>query len=165
MRPNETLVSMEQLAPLIEQIVAAGGDVTIQVTGNSMNPLWRHRKNNVVLTGCDPAALKRGDVPLYRRDGGQFVLHRIFRLRDGCFDMAGDAQTEIEAGIRPDQVVALLKGYYTEQGAYRSCRSVRYRLYKTLWRLGYPLRRYLLVLWRRTLLKRRIRKGGPTDEI
>ena len=43
---------------------------------------------------------------LYRRDSGRYILHRIYRVESGSYTLVGDAQTQLETGIRPDQVLA-----------------------------------------------------------
>ena len=52
--------------------------------------------------------LRRGDIALYRRTGGALVLHRVCRCRNGLYTMCGDAQTELEPGIRHEQVHAVV---------------------------------------------------------
>ena len=57
----------------------------------------------------------------YRRQNGQYVLHRICRVHPDSFDLVGDAQTYIETGIRPEQVLAVVntvrrKGRLLEKG-------------------------------------------------
>ena len=59
-----------ELAPLLNDCMAQGVDVTIPVTGTSMLPLLREGRDRVVLTRADTAALKKGDIPLYRRRNG-----------------------------------------------------------------------------------------------
>ncbi|MBO5911955.1 MAG: S24/S26 family peptidase, partial [Clostridia bacterium] len=87
MKPEFKCVPMEELSPLIVGLIEEGVDVTITVTGNSMRPMLTHRKDTVVLTKCDPLALKRGDLPLYKRDNGQYILHRIIRVHKDTYDM------------------------------------------------------------------------------
>lgn len=146
-------VPMSELSPLISAAVKAGDDVTLCVTGYSMLPLWRDRHSNVVLTACRPDELKKKDIPLYRRANGQYVLHRIVKVHPDCFDLAGDAQTYIEKGLPKDSVLAVAKGWYTERGKFVSCSSLRHRLYASVWTVLLPLRKYPILLYKKTVLR------------
>lgn len=121
-----------ELAPLLNDCMEQGVDVTIPVTGTSMLPLLREGRDRVVLTRADAAALKKGDIPLYRRQNGQFVLHRVAAAAPGEYTMLGDAQTRLETGIRSEQILAVAKGIYRE-GAYHDCAGRGYRLYSKVW--------------------------------
>ncbi len=81
--------------------------VPLVISGYSMTPFLVHSRDTVYLSKVK-RPLKRGDMILYRRDSGSYVLHRIYRVESGTYTMVGDAQTQVERGIRPDQVQALV---------------------------------------------------------
>jgi len=139
MTPQKVLKSMDDLCPLITGLIEDGTDVTLTVTGNSMSPLWHHLQNSVVLTKCDPKKLKKGDVPLYKRADGHYVLHRIVKVNDNSFDLAGDAQTLIEYGLEKFRVIAVTKAFYRNNKLIE-CNNWRYKTYETFWRLVFPFR-------------------------
>ncbi len=157
MKPVETQVAMLQLLPMIEDSFRQGMTVTLGVTGNSMLPLLRHNRDCVILSACDPTALKRGDVPLYRRPDGKFVLHRILRVEKDSYTLAGDAQHELEVGLPKTCVIAVMTGF-TRKGKTVSCRNVWYGLYSSMWMLVRPLRPYLFRVASR--LRRRKQREG-----
>ena len=64
---------MAELLPMIEESFRQGMTVTLGVTGNSMLPLFRDKRDSAILSACDPQTLRRGDVPLYRRPDGRFI--------------------------------------------------------------------------------------------
>ena len=163
MTKKQTSVSINDLSPLICEIIESGGEATLRVTGNSMLPLFRDRKNDVVLIKCDPSTLKRGDILFYRRDNGKHVLHRIIKVNEDSFDLTGDAQWEIEKGLPKSNSLALAKGYFTESGKYVSCNSLRHRLYSFLWMNTLFIRRWLLAIYRRTILKIKIKQDEKSD--
>ena len=156
MRKVTTSVSMEELSPIIESVINSGSDAVLCVTGNSMLPLWRDRHNNVVLTACDANELKVGDIPLYRRENGQYVLHRIIKVNEDSFDLLGDAQWNIEKELPKKCVIAVAKGYYTEKGEYIACDSKKHKRYFAFWNSLLPMRRWILAVYRRTVLKIKI---------
>lgn len=138
--------SMQELAPIISEVVQAGQEATITVTGNSMRPLWFHLQNNVTLTGCDPNRLKKGDVPLYRRADGRYVLHRIIRVHENTFDLAGDGQYTVEHGLEKFRVLAVTKGF-TKGGRYYTVNNWIYRMYARIWMWALPIRKYLFAVY------------------
>ncbi len=146
-------ISFSELMPLIEDSFAQGMTVSLTVTGRSMTPLFRHKRDSVVLAPCDPYTLKRGDVPLYQRDNGQYVLHRIVRVLPDTFTLVGDAQTELEIGLPKQNVKAVMVGF-VRKGKTVDCRNIWYRTYSFLWMLLRPLRPLVFKIARRLRRKR-----------
>ena len=148
---REVEIPLKELSPLMIECLTQGQEVLLTITGNSMSPFLRHKRDQVVLTACDPAALQAGEVPLYRRDNGQYVLHRIverddgtIRTRYGCrrplpaaeasltYTLLGDAQWETEPGIRPDQIVAKATAFI-RRGRRWECAAPAYRRHRLAW--------------------------------
>lgn len=145
---NVKTVEMKHLLPLIQENIANGAATTILVTGNSMRPLFHHAKDRAVLVPCDPNTLKRGDVPLYQRPDGQVYLHRIIGRNENGYRLIGDAQIDIEEGVAPEQIVAVMQGFY-RKGKYIDCTAKGYRLYVKWWLAVRRIRPYLLGIYRR----------------
>ncbi len=133
---------MSEMSPLIVGLINEGHDVSIIVTGNSMKPMLRHLKDTVTLTKCDPQALKKGDIPLYLRENGQYVLHRIMKAHPDCYDISGDNQWELEKGVKPSQILCKVKSF-TRSGKQHSTEELTYRVYESLWRLLFGLRKHI----------------------
>ncbi len=142
MKTTQSQVAMAELLPMIEESFRQGMTVTLGVTGNSMLPLFRHQRDSVILSACDPKTLRRGDVPLYRRPDGRFILHRILKVERDTYTLAGDAQNELEIGLPMDCVLAVMTGFI-RKGKTISCRHPLYRLYSTAWMLLRPVRPFL----------------------
>ena len=95
---------LAQAEPLLRERLEA--TVMLTVTGGSMLPLLAGGRDRVTL-GPVPERLRRGEVLLYRRADGSYVLHRLTGFgQDGTLVFCGDRQTEPERGIRPEQVIA-----------------------------------------------------------
>ena len=158
---------LAEMFPVMQERLAQGQEVVFTVTGNSMSPFIRHQRDQVALVACDPTTLKVGDVPLYRRDNGQFVLHRIVERDDGCtrtvwgekkarpsaaddleYTMLGDAQWQLEPHIRPDQILAVATAF-VRLGRRWKCDSPAYRRHRLMWHRLLPVRRWLMALDRR----------------
>lgn len=137
---------MSSLSPVIQEIVQSGGTAEITVTGNSMYPMLIDCVSQVRL--CEPLVLRVGDIPLYRRDNGVFVLHRIVRCDGDIYTCCGDNQWRIEAGVRKDQILAVVTAFKRKKN-WHSCQTGWYALYAKLWITIRPLRRLLFGGWRR----------------
>ena len=94
---------IEPLLDLLDEVQA----VPLVISGGSMSPFLINGRDTVYLSKIS-RPLRKGDMVLYRRAGGSYVLHRIFKVEDGSYTMVGDAQTYLESGIRPDQILAIV---------------------------------------------------------
>lgn len=121
----------------LEAEILSGKPVVTMTWGDSMEPLLYHRSTRVVIQKVE-GALKKGDLPVYRRPSGQFVMHRIVRVKDGCYETRGDNRYGVEQVPQ-----AWMLGVVTE--IYRKNRHIlvtdwRYRLYVAAWSGLYPVR-------------------------
>ncbi len=178
-KPDYNLVEipLQELSPLMLACLEQGQEVVLTITGNSMSPYLRHQRDQVVLTPCDPTSLQLGMIPFYRRHNGQYVMHRIVGRDDGKtmrrygskkeypsagdglqYVMMGDAQSYIEHGIRPDQIVARATAFI-RMGKRVECDSPGYRFHRLLWHRLLPLRKTFIWLDRR--LEWRFRRLFP----
>lgn len=135
-------LSLEQAMPLIRERLAQGQSVQFGPKGTSMLPMLRQGIDNVVLSPL-PEKLKKYDLPLYQRDNGQYVLHRILKVGES-YTCIGDNQFEYERGVRQDQMIALATAFYRDGKLYR-VDALPYRLYCRFWHYTRPLRH----IWRR----------------
>lgn len=138
LRKSKRYAALDEMMPVIREKLDAGGEVRLLASGRSMMPLFRDGKDTVILAAADKKRLKKYDMILYRRDNGQYVLHRIVGRsggRDGaavCYTLRGDAQYAAEPGVREDQVIARA-ARFTRGGREYSCEHPVFRLYSVLW--------------------------------
>lgn len=135
---------MEELMPLIREALSNGASVRIRPRGTSMLPMLREETDSVVLSPVD-VPLKKYDLPLYCRDNGKYVLHRIIEAGE-TYTCMGDNQFQPERGIRRDQMIAVVTAFYRGDRKI-DVASSRYRLYCWLW----DKTRYLRYQYRRGL--------------
>ncbi|MBQ9965591.1 MAG: S24/S26 family peptidase [Clostridia bacterium] len=140
-------MSMQDLSPLISSCVESGKEVVLTVTGNSMRPFIKDKRDQVILIKADKENLQVNDVPLYRRRNGKYVLHRLVKIENGKYTMLGDAQVRLEPGIEPDQIVAIAKGFIRKGKTY-PCDSKEYKRYVSFWNKMMPLRKFYFLLKR-----------------
>ena len=129
---NNSPSSFEQLLPEMEKQLNGGLKVTFTVNGTSMQPMIINGKDTVVLKKPD-GPLKKYDLPFYRRDDGQFVLHRIVKVQnDGKYTCRGDNQTVNEPDVRDDQIIGVTESF-THKGKPYSVNNFWYKVYCRLW--------------------------------
>lgn len=136
-------VQLEKLMPLIRERLEAGYSAQFTTRGVSMLPLLRNGKDQVILSPL-PKKLKKYDLPLFQRDDGHYVLHRIVKVGE-TYTCIGDHQFVYESGIRQDQMIAIATGFY-RKGKYCSADSFGYRVYSRVWHWMRPIRRIALRL-------------------
>ena len=105
--------------------------------------------------------LKVNDVVLFKRDNGQYVLHRLVRFRKGAYVFRGDNQTFNEYGITDRHVLGVLVGFY-RGNRYIDCETdKKYKKYVKNMRWKYllkqPYRRFCVLS---SKVKRRIIKSN-----
>ena len=139
---NKVDVSLAQLMPMMQEYLSAGKTVKFSPRGISMLPMLRQGVDSVVLAPL-PQKLKKYDLPLYQREDGHYVLHRIVKAGE-TYTCIGDNQFELESGLRHDQMIALVTEFYRGEKHY-CVTQWRYRLYCRFWHHSRGIRHF----WRR----------------
>lgn len=112
----DTKIYLSFLKEMIEQNV----DVSIVISGNSMSPFLVNQRDVIYLSKIN-RKLKKGDLVLYQRLSGQYVVHRIVKVKKSGYYLAGDNQIAIEGPILDKQIFGLVtkvkrKGKWIEAG-------------------------------------------------
>ena len=142
MKEIDTQEYMSMLRSLAEQ----GHRVSVRVAGSSMSPFLANGRDTVFFSKPS-SPLRRGDIVFYTRSGGQYVMHRIRKVRrDGHLDIIGDAQTETETDVSPEQVFARAdavcrKGCKLEPGDFL------WELFRGPWLLLVPFRHIIMKIY------------------
>lgn len=136
--PDKKEVSLEQMMPLFRQQLAEGHRVRFGPKGVSMLPMLRQGIDTVELAPL-PGKLKKFDLPLYQRPGGQYVLHRIVKAGD-TYTCIGDNQFQLEPGVRHEQMIAVVSAFYRGEKRWEAS-AWQYKLYCWVWHYSRPLRR------------------------
>lgn len=137
-----------------EEEIRRTGRIVYTNVGDSMLPLIREKKDLLIIEKVC-GRLKKYDVPLYKRDSGQYVLHRILRVGDGDYVICGDNRYKKEYGITDRHIIGVLTGVVRD-GKTISVTDKKYLLYVHLWCDLFPLRAFVLRV--RAFLKRRFGK-------
>lgn len=154
---NKTLkLPMEQLIQVVQLQLSEKGSASLAVTGNSMWPMLRHMRDQVLLAPAK--TFKKGDIILYQRRNGQYILHRILRKKKGYVICAGDNQCEKER-VENSWVLAVVTDFYRKGKRY-SVTQMGYRLYRWMWIMLFPVRKIVLWVARRLVLLKNKILGG-----
>lgn len=161
-------VNMETLLPFIQEAFNRGVDFQIPITGTSMNPLLYQNRDFVRIVK-PVLPLELGDIPLYRRDDGAFVLHRVVGIKEnGEYVMCGDNQFILEYGITDKNIIGIAKTLVINGKEIDVDSNAVYLKHKEKFlkniKTRYPLRR---LRYKLSLAKRRILNCGinrMTDE-
>lgn len=123
---------LDALMPLIREELATGNSVRFSPRGVSMMPMLRQGLDTVTISP-PPEKLRKYDLPLYQRDNGKYILHRVIAAGN-TYTCLGDNQFEKEHGVRHDQIIGLVTEF-TRGGKTVSVKAWHYRLYCYLWAL------------------------------
>lgn len=141
---------MAQLLPFIEEAFNRDTTFKLPITGTSMNPLLVQGRDFVFLKK-PKLPLETGDIPLYRRDNGVFVLHRVVGKDENGYIMCGDNQFILEYGIKDENIIGVVSEIIRD-GKTFDVTDEDYVSYKNKYvkNVGtrYPVRRFKYKLYR-----------------
>lgn len=100
---------LAEMIPVIRAAIEKGKPVEMTVTGNSMLPLLKDRVSSVRLT--KPEVLEKGDIVLYCRRDGHYVLHRIVGVHNDVYDIVGDNQRAVDRNVHRENILARVSAY------------------------------------------------------
>lgn len=124
----------------LKELIDDGNEVTVTVAGWSMTPFLRHQRDQVLLKR-PTVSLKVNDIVFYQRKTGQYVLHRINKVKPDGYYMMGDHQLTLEGPIDAGAIFAIVTEV-ERNGRWISVESFGWKLFSYLWRILYPLRKF-----------------------
>lgn len=145
MEYNVKVVSPEELMEPLLELLEETEAVPLVISGGSMSPFLVHRRDTVYLSKVQQP-LRRGDMILYRRDSGAYILHRIYRVDGDTYTLIGDAHTQPEPGVRPDQVLAIVTAV-RRKGKLLGPGSFWWTFFEKIWIRMVPLRPMAMALY------------------
>ena len=145
--------NMQEFSPFICEILKNGGSARLTVTGNSMWPMLKDGIDSVLI---EPAnrMVKRWELPLYQRDDGSLVLHRVMKKKKDAYAMCGDNQVIVEWPVRAEQIIGIAVEF-TRKGKTTKCNNILYRIYAAMWSILRPCRLFMLRLYRKIIITKR----------
>lgn len=126
-----------------EQVIARDGRLIYTNRGDSMMPLIKQGRDLLVISKKPKRRLKKYDVPLYKRDSGKYVLHRILQVRKHDYVICGDNRWTKEYGITDRHIIGVLTAVI-RNGEEIKVTDLKYRIYVHLWCDLFPVRAFVL---------------------
>ena len=136
-------------------LVEEGRRVVLPVKGKSMYPFIIGGKESVELVKPQ-APLKADDVVLAWANGTHYVVHRIIGIDGEEVTLMGDGLCKVVEHCKISDVSALVEYVVAPNGKRRYLYTKTRLRFAHLWRRLLPVRRWLLAIYRRTLLKKNI---------
>ncbi len=138
---REKKINIGALMPLIEEKLAAGGEVLFSPRGTSMLPTFKEGRDSLILVS-PPSRLKKYDIALFKIDNCRYVLHRVISVGKKAYTFIGDNRFEYEKNIEQGQIIALCAacvrdGKRIELDSFRARAFARFWHYTRLFRKIY----------------------------
>lgn len=135
-------LNTQEYISMLRELINEGKEVGLIISGSSMAPFLIHHRDRVFLR--QPyRELRIGDIVFYQRKNGQFVMHRIYKIRGLLYDMIGDAQTEVEYGIKREQIFGLVTKVQ-RKGKWLTPNKPIWKLFSSIWIKIIPLRPFII---------------------
>lgn len=154
----------------IMTVAEDGSVIPLLVTGTSMLPFLLDRRSVVYLEKDRSYQPKRGDIVLFLRPDGAWVLHRVVRLLpNGKLLINGDGQAWTET-IMPQQIMAQVVRICRRKRIF-STENVIYRVLSRMWmplRPIHPIGARICYIWHRLpykLFPRYMAKKHPPKQL
>lgn len=98
-------VDTREYVAVLKEMVEQGMEVSMTVSGTSMEPFLIHNQDRIYFQK-PKGPIKKGDMVFFQRKTGEYVMHRIMRVRDHQYYLAGDHQTFLEGPIEESRIFA-----------------------------------------------------------
>lgn len=99
------VIETKEYVSMLKELTEENREVSMRIAGNSMLPFLVHERDLIYFKKPDKK-LRRGDMVFYQRKNGQFVMHRIWKVKEDGYYIVGDAQQYIEGPIEENQIFA-----------------------------------------------------------
>lgn len=126
-----------------EQVIQRDGRLIYTNKGDSMMPLIKQDRDLLVISKKPQHRLKKYDVALYKRDSGQYVLHRVLKVRKHDYIICGDNRWKKEYGITDRHIIGVLTAVIRKNKEI-SVNDLRYKVYVHLWCDLFPVRAFVV---------------------
>lgn len=134
-------VKLDSIYKVMEEMLTLGKEVTFTTNGDSMRPLLLSGESVTLKRAPN---YKKGDVVLFRKENGGFVLHRIIKIKKDTVFTQGDALMSNDLPFNKDKIIgkaiAFIKkdktvkissfSYFVYRVFYMSCFGRKLRKFK-----------------------------------
>ena len=131
-----------------EEELERHGSFTFMNVGISMMPLLRQHKDLFVIAKKNGMRCNKYDAVLFKRANGQYVLHRILKVREKDYILCGDHQFHREYGVTEEQILGVMTKVIRD-GKSIAVTDPLYQWYVHLWCDFFYIR--AVILWIKTV--------------
>ena len=103
----ENKIRFRDIEHIIREMLDMGKSFKISPNGISMLPLIREGRDSVYITK-PTERLKKYDIAFFKRDNGDFVLHRVIKVTKKGYIFCGDNQYVAESGITDRHIIGIV---------------------------------------------------------
>lgn len=125
---------------VLQDLIADGREVSLLISGSSMEPFLKHQRDYICFRAPD-RELAAGDMVFYRRENGQYIMHRIYRVAEEGYYLVGDNQVEIEGPLDRSQIFALITKV-KRNGRWLTPEDRSWKFFARLWPRTIPVRAF-----------------------
>ncbi|MDO4312489.1 MAG: S24/S26 family peptidase [Eubacteriales bacterium] len=136
------VVDTREYVSMLRELVEDGKEVSMLISGSSMAPFLIHERDSICFKKPD-RELKKGDMVFYQRATGQYVMHRICKIKPEGYYMIGDAQKEIEGPLERGQIFALITKV-RRKGKWMGPGDFWWDFFEHVWIRIIPIRRFVV---------------------
>lgn len=134
---REVVVQMNQIPNdaffnLVEDEISNGRKVQFRIKGDSMSPLLRDNKDDIVLYPCVGDELSPMDIVLFRYKG-KYLLHRIIRREGNRLYIQGDGSYIAKEECSIDDVIGKVQMIVRPSGKIISVNGWQWRWLSYIW--------------------------------
>lgn len=140
------IVDTTEYLSVLKELVEEGREVRLKIAGESMVPFLREHRDEVFFRK-PTEALKKGDIVFYQREGGQFVMHRIQRVKPEGYFIIGDNQTVAEGPVAKAQIFGVVTKVIRD-GVEMGPGDFWWEFFEHVWIRMIPLRRCVMRVYR-----------------
>lgn len=134
-------ISLSNLGDFVKERLLDGQSVEMVVTGNSMFPLFVNKRDLVVLSPIK--RLKKRQICFYQTESGQYLLHRIVKIKGDKVCFLGDNRMDVETPLVKSNVFGVVTEY-VRRGKRKKANCLFQKIYAFIWCLNIKLRPKLL---------------------
>lgn len=98
-------VDTREYVAALKEMVEQGMEVSMTIFGTSMEPFLIDKRDKIYFRKTEDP-IKKGDMVFYQRKTGEYVMHRVLKVRKQQYYLAGDHQTFLEGPIEAQQIFA-----------------------------------------------------------
>lgn len=138
------IVDTKSYFDVLCQLTETGHTVSTVICGGSMLPFLSDGRDYAFLKKPSSPP-KKGDIVLFIRADGNYVLHRIRFIRKGKYYLIGDRQSVTEGPVELSQIMAIVTSVKRKDKIITPKNAI-WKFYSKIWINIVPLRRPIFYL-------------------